>query len=507
MDGSASSFARATARYSAAQHLFETSTGGEARVLVALSGGPDSCALLLALTEAAENGLPLPRPVAVAHFHHGLRGTDADEDAAFSERLAERLGTPCRTGRGTVPKGTGRSPNDAARRARHEFLIESALRYGATHLATAHTADDQAETVLGRVLRGVSIDGLAGIPPRRRLASGLLLVRPLLDQRRAEVEAYCAARGITPRRDPSNEQDRYTRARLRKHLPGLAAAFNPQLVEALNRLSAHAAADRDYLSDQAGSLWERSVEIPTRGVARLSVVQLRGEHPALRRRVLLRAIREVAETVGAEEAAAVTVWVDALEALLLAVGEEGRPVTLPGNLRAERIGEILAVTAPSDEPPVVAPPLEPVPLPIPGTIALPWADLQLSVCRIAHGDAPAPRVPRARVIDIAVSEGTPLAVRPAREGERMAPFGMKGRTRLLRDLLAEAAVPAARRAWYPVVTRADTGAILWLIGVAQGESTRVADGSPYLLRLSAPFVARTDLLPATQKGTQREHGE
>jgi tRNA(Ile)-lysidine synthase len=429
--------------------------------------------LLLALVEAAEAGLPVPRPIAAAHFHHGLRGADADEDAVFSAELARRLGIPCRAVRGTVPKNTVYSPNDAARRARYAFLEETARLFDATHLATGHTADDQAETVLGRVLRGTSVDGIAGIPPSRLFAPGLTLVRPILRQRRVDVEAYCASRGIVPRRDPSNEKDRYTRSRLRKRLPELAAQFNTQLVPALNRLAENAAADSDYLNKQTDILWECAAESISPRSIRFRVALLESEHRALRHRVLLRGILHIAQSLGVEEDAGTRDWVEALD--LLVQNSLSKPLTLPGRIRAERTADQLILSAlPAMEKTQREMVFAALPLPIPGSLDILWAEKRISARRLSPGEEPAPRRRRATVVDMALPANTLLAVRPTRIGERMSPLGMGGKTRLIRDLLADAEVSAELRDRVPVVTRADTEEILWLVGVAQAESTRVS---------------------------------
>jgi tRNA(Ile)-lysidine synthetase-like protein len=466
---------------------------GPGRVLVALSGGPDSCALLLALLEASDGADPgsgpaaVPRPVAAAHFHHGLRGEDADRDAAFAAGLCARFGVPCLVELGSVPHGSGEgSPNAAARRERYRFLIRAARRVGADLIATAHTADDQAETVLLRVLRGAGVDGLAGIPERRRLASGVDVVRPLLDVPRTDIETYLSDRGVIPRRDPSNLLPRYPRARLRARLPEIASEFNPRLRDALTRLAASAAADSDFLSAHADKLWLDAARTHAAGDLRLSADVLRPAHPALRRRVLLRAVRTIAEGLGSDEAAVTASWVAALDAFLTA----GHGVAdLPGAVRAaidSASGDLL-LSVPvrgleSDLPPAT------LPLPVPGRVAVPWAirHIVAVTARFVGDDEPrAPRVRRAREVDLALADVAPppLAVRPAREGERMAPFGMGGHTRLLRDLLADAGVPAADRDRAVVVTRADTDAVLWLVGIAQSEETRVENGHAVRVRL------------------------
>jgi tRNA(Ile)-lysidine synthase len=278
------------------------------RVCVALSGGADSCALLLALTETFPEAL-----AGVLHFHHGMRGPDADADAGFCAALSIRLGVPCLIGLGALAPG---SSEGAARMARYDFLIEGAQELGATLIATAHTADDVAETVLLRLLRGTSVDGLAGIPPRRELAEGVSVVRPLLAARRADTVACCAFHGVTPRHDPTNDDPSFPRNRLRALLPELSRAFNPRLTEALTRLAAHAEADRDYL------------EAASQPLDTADAATLRAAHPALRRRALLRRLRRASPN--AKEERATNRWVDALENIL----SGGPPQDLPGGVRA-----------------------------------------------------------------------------------------------------------------------------------------------------------------------------
>ncbi len=426
-----------------------------------------------------------------------MRGADADEDTVFSAALAESLQIPCCVVYGSVPKNTGRSPNDAARRARYAFLEETARQFGATHIATGHNADDQAETVLGRVLRGTSVDGLAGIPSRRVLPSGLVIVRPILSQRRTDIEAYCAACGVVPRRDPSNEKDRYARSRLRKRLPELANAFNPQLVAALHRLSVHAATDSAYLNAQADILWNRTAAQIAPNVLRLDAALLSPEHPALRRRVLLHGIHQVSEGVGTEENAATSAWVEALDALLHDV--QRGALTLPGRIRAERTpdGLFLRATAPETRTEAA---ISSVLLPLPGTVFVSWAGISISAYWQEAGEEPAPRERLARAIDMAVPVGTPLVVRSVNKGGRMAPLGMSGRTRLVRDLLADAKIPVAERDSAPAVVRTDTEEILWLIGIAQAESTRVPDDNETsaVLRLSVTNGSQRKLIPVSR---------
>ena len=219
-------------------------------IAVAVSGGVDSTALAWALAELAKRHRIV---LSLAHVNHSLRGAESDADEAFVRELAEKLGAAFATRR--VAPGTLRAAADssrsrptvqeAARRLRARALREMAAELGADQLATAHTADDQAETVLLRLLRGSSPAGLGGIAPR---SSDGFVVRPLLRATRAEVLAYAATRNLCWREDPSNADPSYGRSRLRHTwLPGLRDAFNPQLLRALGDLAEAVRGESDWI--------------------------------------------------------------------------------------------------------------------------------------------------------------------------------------------------------------------------------------------------------------------
>src|SRR5262245_19723142 len=199
-------------------------------VLVAVSGGPDSVALLHALAGLrAECGLTLT----AGHVHHGLR-PEADRDAEFVRGLAARLGCPVAVAAVRLPQRPGRSPEAAARAARYAALGRMARAAGASRIAMAHTADDQAETVLMRLLEGAGPRGLAGIPIRRGP-----VIRPLLEVDRAAVLAYLAAHGLPWVEDATNRDTKLLRNRIRHELlPLLGAHGWPRLPAALRRTAA-----------------------------------------------------------------------------------------------------------------------------------------------------------------------------------------------------------------------------------------------------------------------------
>jgi tRNA(Ile)-lysidine synthase len=210
------------------------------RAVVAVSGGADSTALLLALDELVKAG-HVTLDVMVAHLDHGLRGEAGAEDARWVAELAAAHGFKSLIGCADVGARAALSVDNleqAARRARYEFLVGAASKFKARFVLAAHTMDDQAETVLLRLMRGSGAEGLGGIETVRALdqESGALLVRPLLGwARRAQTEEYCMERGVVARIDSMNVDERFARVRVRRSLLPLMTSFNGRVVEALAR--------------------------------------------------------------------------------------------------------------------------------------------------------------------------------------------------------------------------------------------------------------------------------
>lgn len=206
------------------------------RVVLAVSGGADSVSLLRGWIDARQ---PIVDHLVVASFDHQLR-PNSSEDVAFVGDLARSLGLAFETGLPTAPidSGSGRSLEGAAREARYHFLANVARQHEAQWVATAHTADDQVETVLHRIMRGTGLRGLAGIPRRRSMGDGIELIRPMLRYWRRDLEDYLGAIQQSFRIDPTNEEARFTRNRLRHQLlPLLRSSFNPSVDEAVYRLA------------------------------------------------------------------------------------------------------------------------------------------------------------------------------------------------------------------------------------------------------------------------------
>lgn len=268
------------------------------RALVAVSGGADSTALLLALEELKRARL-LCIELTAAHLDHGLRG-EAAADARWVEGLARDLGFECVVGRASVSeraREAGDNLEQAARRARYEFLADAARGCGARAVLAAHTLDDQAETVMLRLLRGSGAEGLGGMAPERALEAGaeVSLRRPLLTwARRADTESFCRERGVEFRVDAMNRDERFARVRVRRKLLPLLETFNPRAAEALARTAALLREESATLDELAAALLEEARadastdagEGTAAGTFPLKVGALTRAAPALRRRAL-----------------------------------------------------------------------------------------------------------------------------------------------------------------------------------------------------------------------------
>jgi tRNA(Ile)-lysidine synthase len=244
-------------------------------VLLAVSGGADSVAMLHALVRLKTEG---DGRLELAHFNHHLRGKESDADEAFVVKLAAQLGVPCHVGHASEQLWSGDrhgSIEATARTARYDFFRRTAEQLGARYLVTAHTADDQAETILHRIIRGTGISGLAGINRVRVLGPAVTVIRPMLAVRRTELLAYLGHLGQSFRTDSSNQDPRYTRNRIRHQLlPRLATDFNPSVIEALVRLGALAVEVQTVVDTLVEDLAECCVEHISPGVVRVDVTQV-----------------------------------------------------------------------------------------------------------------------------------------------------------------------------------------------------------------------------------------
>jgi len=447
-------------------------------LLVALSGGPDSTALLLACCALRKtHGLEL----AAAHFNHHLRGAESDEDARFSETLCADMAVACTTGSADVAAHRRRkrlSLEEAARELRYGFLARAAAECGAQAVATGHTLDDQAETVLLHMVRGSGLQGLAGMRPAHvRPAAGatpaLKVVRPLLGLRRADADRFCVEHGVEPRRDRSNEDLRYTRNRLRHNVLPQMASINPRAVEAIGRLSSHVQAELDLVARYVDAAWPDAA-VEKDGQARLRRERIstlpEGLLPHLLRRLYERATGSTAEL----ELAHVEQMTSA------SLGRAGTAVDLPGGFRLEVGYDYVSLLGPGDDgaPCPYPPTVREADLPVPGEAPLGGGFAIAAGLEQAPADA-TDSSPWVAFLNPALA-AVPLRVRPRRPGDRFQPLGMAVPKRL-QDFFVDERVPRAWRDRVPLV-ESERG-IAWVAGCRPAEWARLPPGARQALRL------------------------
>jgi tRNA(Ile)-lysidine synthase len=305
-------------------------------VLLAVSGGADSVSLLRGLHSLRK---PTKLSLYAAHFNHQLRGDESKRDALWLQTLCSDLDVSLTVGSDDVravsdSRGTG--IEETARELRYEFLCRTARELGCSHVAVAHTADDQVETILHHILRGTGLSGLQGMPRQRLLEDQIILVRPLLEITRQSIEVFLTELKQDFREDVTNRDESFTRNRIRRNLlPLLRKDYNPQVDEALLRLAQHSEDVQQALHVMASRLLEESVEDRSDTMCRINCKTL-SEHP-------LHLIRECfvllwdrqnwpRQKLGFEE------W----NRLAELVVQEGTH-TFPGNVEARRRGNLLAL--------------------------------------------------------------------------------------------------------------------------------------------------------------------
>lgn len=455
------------------------------RVLAAVSGGPDSTALVVLLSHLAPK---LDLTVVAAHFDHGLRGrAAARRERSHVEYLCRRLEVPLRLGEGDTRAHarSGRlSFEEAARELRYGFLAEAGADAGCTVVATGHTASDQVETVLLHLIRGSGLAGLAGMAPRAPWPltgrNGPEVGRPLLCLGRQETADYCQSQGLDPVDDPTNVSPRFLRNRVRLELLPLLRQYNPRIDSALLRMADAARADLAVLEGMAS---DALVSDGGGQAVILSRSRLKELPKGLQRHALRLAVRRLlGDTRDLEK--------DHIEALIAGLaGEPGHHLDLPRGLRFDMGYEeaTLALSqaegsgSPEPAGPGSAPPAE-ARLAVPGLTR--WGEWQVEVATAdlsgtVEGAQTPPANPWQAWLD-ADAVGEDLWVRSRRPGDRFQPLGMAGEKKL-QDFFVDARVPRAERDAVPLVC--GNPGIVWVVGYRIDERARVTEATRRTLRL------------------------
>jgi len=436
--------------------------GGET-VLVGVSGGADSVALLHLLIALAPSWR---LRLHVLHVDHQLR-PDSSSDGDFVRVLGARLGVPVDVATVTVDRRE--SLEAAARTARHAALETWAARVGAQRIALGHTADDQAETVLMRLVQGAGVRGLAGIPPVRGR-----IIRPLIEVRRAALEAELRRATLPWVEDPTNRDPKFLRNRIRHELlPLLADSYNPEVAAALARVAMLARDTVNALDRAAGAELER-LGVFADSTVILPLDPLR----SLPRQTAAEVLRQGAGRLGSR--APLRAWAHRGLRRVLATPALRRPFRLGGVTIEVSCGLVrlaLAATAPLPARAVA----------VPGRTELPEIGLALQAHLLAADEYTIPRESSRAAFDADGLAG-PLVVRARRPGERLVPFG--GGERRIKTLLIDAKVPRWDRGRVPLVE--SSGAVLWIGNLRRGAVAPVTPNTRRVLELALVPLAKPE---------------
>jgi tRNA(Ile)-lysidine synthase len=448
------------------------------RVLVAVSGGPDSVALLHILYELREE---LALCLEAAHLQHGIRGEEAKKDARFVRGLAERLNLPVHIKEVNIPRmrsEAGKGNLEAlARRERYRFFADVARQRSLNKIATAHTRDDQVETVLMWLLRGAGRKGLGGMAPRQTInvtgaesSKGVTIIRPLLDLTKDEILDFLKHRGCDYRLDRSNEDPAYLRNWIRRVLL-------PQLKERIDsRVPSRLAHLAEVLRDEEtllNTLAQEELEGMQANGA-LSRERFLRQPKAMQRRVLrlwIEAARGHLRGLDFDHAEALV--------RLISDGPPQSRLSIPGGWELIKEYETLRLAKAARRLP---PDGYSFSLAIGGEMEVREAGVKILSQRFIDAPSVLPEDHWEAVFDLACLTG-PLVVRNFRRGDRLQPFGMAGRKRKVKELFIEHKVPLSARAVWPILVMGDE--ILWLPGFGRSELGRITPATREFLRLKA----------------------
>lgn len=304
-------------------------------VVVALSGGPDSVCLLHVLHRMSEE---MNLKIYAAHLNHKIRGLEAYMDSLYVMKLCEELQIPCFIRAIDVPKYCSDNKlglEDGARKLRYEIFDEIREKVGADKIAIGHNKNDQAETVLMRIMRGTGLQGLRGIEYKREGG----IIRPILDISREDIEKYCEENNLTPRIDRTNLEAIYSRNKIRlKILPYMKEEFNENIVGSIVRMSNNIKVDSDYIDSQAEKAYGEICRKYEDGVY-MFVGPLEEEHEAIKTRLVINAIREVLGDVNSIDKKHID---DVLN--LMEKNKSGKKINLPRGLYAYRFNDYILIT-------------------------------------------------------------------------------------------------------------------------------------------------------------------
>jgi len=478
-----SALVKRVAQFVAEQELFAR----DARLVAGISGGPDSMALLHVLLGLnREHGYTLD--ISMAHLHHGLRGHDADADAAFVAAAADAMALPCIIERCDIPKLQaiqGGSVEELARRERYAFYQRVCAAQGAQVIALGHHADDNAETVLHRIIRGTGLRGVAGIAPRRtaQRGSAITVVRPLLNIGRGDILRYLGDEGIAYCEDETNASHDGTRNRIRNELlPRLEADYNPQVRDALLRLAEQARWVEQYIRETVEKTFRSLIISRTDQELVLNA-------SALARKGRIVQAELVRHAIGRFDLGEQDLTFGHLKSVTDLVAEQisGKQITLPGGMTAQLVYNRLVFSMPTDEPREAI--AEQVAIHLPGRTVLPLRriEIECDLERIGPGELGEHLHNRDRFEEWLDLDNIhpPLVVRSRQPGDRFWPLGAPGSKKVADFLSDEKIVPGDRER---VAVLCDQLGPIWIIGYRIDERAKLTRITREVLRVRARYL-------------------
>jgi len=448
-------------------------------VLVAVSGGIDSVVLLYTLSRLQQR---LKIRLHTAHLNHQFRGCEADRDAHFVRQFSENLNIPCSIESRNIPelvKQYKLSPQDAARQSRYAFLETLARQIGASKIATAHTADDQAETVLLGIIRGVGLHGLGGIQP---VVKGLI-IRPFLEITRDQIEALARKEGLKFVEDSSNISRKYVRNAVRLDLlPLLKQQFNPAIVRRLNDYARRFREDAQCLEQIACDRYAHICKNVPQTI-KINLDLFAKECITIQRALIYRSFEELTGTRHQLESQHARAVID-----LFTTKSSGKQISLPGSVLAYREYEWGYLTTNRDiDSPLEAPETR---LMEPGTTHIGAVRIEVELVDIFEVGIP---------LSASVSEKKwkhyvdadqivfPITVRYRRPGDTFQPLGMRGKKRV-KKFFIDRKIPRNKRERIPIFE--DGNGIFWIVGYSIDERVKITRETTHALRCCVHHTTR-----------------
>lgn len=438
------------------------------KIVVGISGGPDSTTLLHLLCRLREKH---HLQLWAAHLNHGIREKEAKEDEKWVKLFAQKLNIPLTVDAIDVPllaREKGDSLESVARQVRYNFLEHFANKVGADRIAVGHTASDQAETVLMRLIRGSGVDGLAGIPPVRGR-----VIRPLIRTFKWEIEDYCRRYKLAPRRDSSNKDLYFFRNRIRFELiPHLHNCYNPRVAETLHRTADILQGDKDLL-DKLTKKAKKKVVKKKRGKEVVINGRILSQmHLSLQRRVIRHVLEELKGSLGGIE-------YSHIEQILHLRESEGTKLThLPGEVRAwQQYGELILRKGKGKRSDFFSH------VNVPGETRMPQLSIVLNTKILSQLPTHFPQDSYQAFFDLDKIPGS-LYLRSRKEGDKFVPLGMR-KEKKLKDFFIDLKVPKLERGRIPILLSKDK--IVWVVGYRIDDRFKLDQDSKKTLHIKVAF--------------------